>query len=183
MQICSTCGDFIKNDAEVFFKAIAQSNKPLPVCGNCNAGVPLTEVEEPDFTSAWLMGLFAGILAAFVWFGFVVLTQRQFVLIAIFVGWLVGKAVLRGSGYRRHFTLQLMSVGITVITMLLSEYLITRLLISQMLLNQTGQGLPLFMGVVDMVKIAFQGIAQGPASLIFWGLAMWQAFTIPGHRS
>ena len=109
MQICSTCGDFVK-DEEVFFKAVAQSNKPLPVCGDCDAGVPIADVEKPDFTSAWLMGLFAGVLAALLWFGAVVLTGRQYALVAIFVGWLVGKAVLRGADRRPHFILQLMSV-------------------------------------------------------------------------
>ena len=66
--------------------------------------------------------------------------------------------------------------------MVLSEYLITRFLASQTLLSQTGQGLPLFMGVVDTVRIAFWGMTQGPVSLIFWALAMWQAFVVPGHR-
>ena len=182
MQICSTCGDFIRQDADIFFKAVAESIQPLPVCGNCTSDVPIAAVEQPDLTSAWLMGLFAGILAAFLWFGVVVLTQTQFALISILIGWVVGKAVLRGAGHRPHFTLQLMSVGITVVTMVLSEYLITRFFLSQMLLAQTGQGLPFFMGVADTVQIAFHGISQSPISLIFWGLAMWQAFRVPGHR-
>ena len=126
MQICSTCGDFIRQDADIFFKAVAESIQPLPVCGNCTSDVPIAAVEQPDLTSAWLMGLFAGILAVFLWFGVVVLTQTQFALISILIGWVVGKAVLRGAGHRPHFTLQLMSVGITVVTMVLSEYLITR---------------------------------------------------------
>src|SRR3989338_2587138 len=57
---------------------------------------------------AIVLGFIFGIIGAFIWFGFVVVTKWQFGLVAVIVGLLVGYGVLIGSGKKRSKKLQIM---------------------------------------------------------------------------
>src|SRR5256885_12374195 len=84
------------------------------------------QTSEPKMLGALLYGLVAGVLAGAIWFAIVIVTQHEVGLVAVVVGWLVGQAVVLGSGRKRGLKLQLLSVAIALATMAGAEYFILR---------------------------------------------------------
>jgi hypothetical protein len=140
-----------------------------------------TVEEKPtNYAGAVMAGLIAAIVAAFVWYGFVVLTKIQFGLIAVGVGFLVAFAVVIGSGGGHGVGLQLIAIGMVLVSMIFSEFLIARYFINQ-LLAQAGGGevIPIFASLGTIFDIAFLSLKEDPISLLFWGIAVFEAWKIP----
>jgi hypothetical protein len=48
---------------------------------------------------------------------------------------------------------------------------------------QRGYGsIPLLLPVETMVLFVVEGLKGDPLTLLFWGIAVWQAFTLPAAR-
>ncbi|MGH2474299.1 MAG: hypothetical protein ACRDIL_03465, partial [Candidatus Limnocylindrales bacterium] len=136
-------------------------------------------------TSANLIGgLVAGIVAAAVasalWYGVVVVTNYQIGLIAIAVGFIVGQGVVLGATRRGHVALVAFSVVLTLLALAISEYLVAMHFLVPAL---AAEGL-----VIDvmqppdlMVEIIIESIKAEPMTLLFWGIALFQAFAIPAR--
>ena len=107
VQRCAGCGNAITS---TYFAV-----RDKPVCPQC---VEKFNVAPPGlalirFLKAALFGLGAGILGALIWFAVRRIAHAEIGLVAVVVGFLVGKAVRKGSGGRGGLAFQIMAVILT----------------------------------------------------------------------
>ncbi len=76
-----------------------------------------------------------------------------------------------------------MAVLITLVALLFSEYLIVRHFAVKHLTEQGYTGIPLFLSPSIMMGLVVEGIKASPTSLLFWAIALWQAFVTPTKRA
>lgn len=124
-------------------------------------------------------GLGAAIAAALIWFSIVYVTNYEIGWIAILIGVLVGFAVVNGSGRCHGRQLQLISVVLTLFSMALAEYLITRQFLIEAFLEEGITNVPLMLPLNIMAELVWVGITAHPPTLFFWAIAMYVAFRIP----
>jgi len=126
----------------------------------------------------FLGGLIAAVLATAIWYGVVVATQFQVGLVAIAVGWLVGQGVAFGAGRRGSIVLIPISVALTFVALAVSEYLIVAHFVGQELALE-GVEIELLQPPGFMVEVVAASLQSDPLTLVFWGIALIQAFLIP----
>lgn len=104
---CAACGQLI---VSTYFAVADQV-----VCPTCFAQInaPITGSRLGRFVKASLMGLGAGLVGAVIWLAVRRMAHLEAGLIAILVGFLVGKAVYKGSGGRGGLGYQVLAVVIT----------------------------------------------------------------------
>jgi hypothetical protein len=161
------------------------STGPIALCEGCFAKIDhIFEAEtlHAQVLPALAMGVAAGVVAALVWYGFVAVTQYQLGIIAVGIGWLVARAVMFGSGGKRGGALPWISVGITLVSMVVSEYLIVRHFAVQALAEEGVTGIPLILPPGFMVQVVYEGLASDPLTLLFWIIALWQAYSMLRRR-
>jgi hypothetical protein len=185
MSICSSCGVEIPAGQEVALRGKDKNAPPMTICPSCANAVENTlqaETENPNWLGALLFGVGAAIVSTLVWYGIVALTRYQLGIIAVGVGWLVGMGIRLGSGQKRGVPLQIISVAITLIAMTTSEYLVARHFAVQALATEGYTDIPLFLPIGVMLKLVVESIKEDPVTLLFWGIAAWEAFIIPARR-
>jgi hypothetical protein len=122
-------------------------------------------------------GLVGAVLASALWFGVVAITNWQIGLVAIVVGFVVGKAVVFGAGGRGSIPLVAVSAVFTLAALVVSEYLVIYHFISQ---EFGTEGLISVIQPVDfVVSVAVESVQADPVTLLFWGIALFQAVAIP----
>ena len=89
---------------------------------------------------------------------------------------------MRGAGHKRGPVLQAFSLGITLVAMVSSEYLIVRHFAVQALALKGITGIPLILPPEIVFAILREGILGNPLSLFFWALAGWAAYHRPARR-
>ncbi len=131
-----------------------------------------------NYLGAAAGGLLGGMIAALIWWGFVTVTNIQFGLVAVIIGWAAGKGVVIMSGHKRSQSLQLMAVGLTLVSYGLATYWVSRTFIHQYIAeNDLVWTLPLFPPpglFLDVVSTGFQIF-----DVIFLAIALWQAWKMP----
>jgi tetratricopeptide (TPR) repeat protein len=183
--MCAACGTEIPAGQEVVVRGKDKKDPPKTICANCATALEKTfkaETENPNVLGALGLGFGAAIISALVWYLFVILTHYQLGFIAVGVGFLIGLAVILGSGGKRGIILQLISAAITLLTMGVSEYLIVRHFAVQALAEEGYTNIPLILPVELALSVIVEGIKSNPLTLLFWGIAVWEAFAIPGKR-
>ncbi len=126
--------------------------------------------------AAAIGGALGGVLGAIVWWGFTVVTNIVFGLVAIVIGFLVGKGIAMFTGGKRSLGLQVMAVSITLVSYFYASFLVNRTFILQAF---AGQGVEvsffpdpeLFYNVIAARFRFFD--------LIFIAIALWQAWKMP----
>jgi len=131
-----------------------------------------------NFPMAAVGGLVGGCIGAAVWWGFTVVTNIQFGLVAVLIGWAVGKGVVTLSGNKRAKSLQLMSVGIAAVCYLLANYWVIR---TSILKYYASQGESISLALIPdpglLMEISTLGFEF--FDLIFIAIALWQAWKMP----
>jgi hypothetical protein len=122
-----------------------------------------------------LAGAAVGILA---WWGFTVVTKIAFGLVAIVIGYAVGRGVVQLTGGKRSLSLQALSVTVSVLAFFYASYLVNRtFLMRAMSVEGAGFDLPfapppqLF---AQVVRLDF-----GVMDAVFLALVVWQAWKMP----
>lgn len=185
MTTCAACGVEIPAGQEIVLRGKDKNAPPVTVCPNCAKAVERAfqaEAESPNLIGASLLGVGAAVISSLVWYGIVAITHYQLGSIAVGVGWLVGTAVRLGAGGKRGMLLQIISVLITLIAMAVSEYLIVRYFVVQVLAAEGYTDIPLLLPADMMLELMAESIKEKPMTLLFWGIATWEAFAIPAKR-
>ena len=94
-----------------------------PVCASCRAKEEAAHTQDLQwsrFITAVVYGLGAALAGGLLYWGFVKLTNIEFGLMAIAVGWLVGKAVMKGSNMRGGRRYQILALALTYFSITLS---------------------------------------------------------------
>jgi len=180
---CAKCSKQIDpQDEYTIIKTSKHGDVESALCPQCRAVVQ-DAIEQETRTPNILLALFAGSLGAavagLIWYYFVTLTGIQFGLVSVLMGWLVGKCVVWGSGNRRGKSLQLLSLSLTIVAIIFSEYLI----LNHYFIEEFGSGYG-NLTLSDFFRMygLYFTQASGFINLLFYGIALWQAYKIPRMR-
>jgi hypothetical protein len=133
-----------------------------------------------DVLGGFLAGLVAAIVATAVWYGVVVVSHYQLGIVAIAVGFLVGQGVVLGAHGRGSVILVATSVALTLLALVLSEYLIVAAFVGEQL--GPGETIEILQPPTFVAEIVVESVKADPLTLAFWAIALFQAFTIPARR-
>jgi hypothetical protein len=134
--------------------------------------------EGIDYTKATIGGILGGALGILVWWGITVITDWSIGIVAIAIGFAVGKGILILTGGRRSSKLQILSVGISVVSFLYASYLVTR---SFLLEAFAGRGELVALPVLPDPILCFRVLQAGfqPFDLVFLAIVIYEAWKIP----
>ena len=131
-----------------------------------------------NYSMAFVGGLIGAALGAVAWWGFTVMTNVAFGLIAVVIGYAAGKGVVLLSGGKRHLNLQIMSVLITAAGFFYASYLVNRTFVIKFYEEQGQEvALPLLPDPSLFIDVLASGF--GAMDLVFLGIAIFQAWSMP----
>jgi hypothetical protein len=133
-----------------------------------------------NVVGGFLGGLVAAVLATAVWYGVVVVTQYQIGLVAIAVGFIVGYGVVLGANRRGSVVLVPISVILTLLALVASEYLIVAHFVGQEFAAE-GLSIDVLQPPDFIIGVVTDSLQADPLTLAFWAIALFQAFAIPSR--
>lgn len=185
---CAGCGKDLKVEERHSFEG--ENGEDIYYCDECMTQINQAleeETKNPNLLFAVVASIIAGLVGGFAWYWITVLTGYQVGYLAIALGWLVGVATCFGAGHKKGKMLQGISVAITLVTLLLAEFMITLHYIgagpdynmsSTALLNHLlGQDYSL---VSLFITVIINSIS--PIGLVIWGIGLYTAYVMPKAR-
>jgi hypothetical protein len=124
-----------------------------------------------------VLGALAGILA---WWGFTVLTKISFGLVAVVIGFTVGKGILLLTGGKRSTGLQGLSVLVAVAAFGYASYLVNRTFLLKAIAGDpqyAGATIPWIAAPGYMLDVI--GVGFGIMDLVFLAIVAYQAWKVP----
>jgi hypothetical protein len=182
---CLKCGQIVYQGSVVFVRGAGKNRTPIEMCPACADGLRKAfelETQDPRLGTGILVGVGAALIASLVWYAVVVGTQYEVGFVAIGVGWLVAQAVMVGAGRKRGASLQLVSVGITLLAMTIGEYFILHHFLVLALAEKGMEDVPLLLPLSAAADLVGSGLLDDPLTLIFWAIAIYAAFRLPAKR-
>jgi hypothetical protein len=171
-------------DGGVGVAALASPFDPAMAAGGAMVAPAVTAPRQPAGASNILGGFVGGLIAAglatAVWYGVVAATQYQVGLVAIAVGFIVGYGVVLGANRRGSVLLVAISVILTVLALVISEYLIVAHFVGQELAAE-GVTIELLQPPDFVIGVVIDSVRADPLTLAFWAIALFQAFAIPAR--
>ncbi len=180
---CAVCSKKIDSlGAYTILKTSKSGKIETVLCPQCSEQFqdrPEQETLNPNYPIAFIAGIAGAAVAGIIWYYFVILTEIQFGLVAVLMGWLVGKSVVWGAGNKRGERLQYLSVSLTIIAIIFSEYLV----LNHYFIEEFGSeyGNLTFDDFITAYGYYFSD-ASGFFNFIFYAIALWQAYKTPGKR-
>lgn len=173
---CARCGQAIESEYFEVAGAI--------VCQACSAALA-SEIDEGSpggrFTRALVYGFGGAAAGAALYYGIVALTGYEIGLVAIAVGWLVGRAVQLGSRHRGGRVYQILAVGLTYVA-IVSTYI-------PYILDAFGGSPDVGLGPLEGAVILLTALAapflaglKNIIGLLIIGFALWQAWQMNARR-
>jgi hypothetical protein len=135
-----------------------------------------------NYPLALIGGVAGAALGTLVWWGFTVVTQIAFGLVAVAIGFAVGKGVTMLSGGKRHQNLQVMSVVISILGFGYASYLVNRTFIQRAFAEQ-GQELVLPFVPSPELFVNVVSAGFGIMDIVFLAIVVWEAWKIPAPVS
>ena len=183
MLTCARCSKTIPEGQEIRVIGRSKRSPATILCQNCAEIVEnkwQAETENPNLLGAVSLALGAGGIIAVVWYLAVTWINHELGLIAVVTGWLIAQAAMLGSGRKRGRAVQIISAVITLLVILLNEYLVLRyFLIVE--LKADPSSVPILLPV-DLLQFLWYGIKLQPLNLLFWAIGLYLAFVIPTSR-
>jgi hypothetical protein len=183
--VCAKCQKTIPGAEAHSFRG--KKGEDIYICSVCKEQIDSefrSETENPNLPGAAVLGLLAGGAATIVWYLVGVFTGYQVGYIALGAGYLVGLAVVWGSGKKRGPALQLMSVGITLLSVLVASYLTMIYYINKGVSEEAakgGQKVAHYIWVSPFEPELIKALIS-PMGLLIWGIALYIAFRVPQAR-
>ena len=134
--------------------------------------------QDINYMNAAVGGLGGAALGVVVWWGFTVLTNIAFGLVAVVIGFAVGKGIVLLTGGKRHFNLQILSASIAMIAYFYASYLVTRTFVNEALLAE-GQDMVLTMLPDPSLFVEVIGLGFGFMDVVFLAFVIIQAWKMP----
>lgn len=152
-----------------------------PLSGPSAEAEPKQPATTKDLLGGLGAGLVAAILATAIWYAVVTISQYQLGIVAIVVGFLVGQGVVLGASRRGSPFLIAISVVLTALALVVSEYLIVVHFVNEELAAQ-GAFVDVLQPAGLMAEVVVESVKADPLTLAFWAIALFQAFTIPARQ-
>ena len=172
-------------DGGVGVAALASPFDPAMTAGGAaaaaaQAAAPRQPADATNIIGGFVGGLVAAALATAVWYGVVANTQYQIGLVAIAVGFIVGYGVVLGANRRGSVVLVPISVILTLLALVVSEYLIVAHFVGQAMAEE-GLTIELLQPPDVVISVVMESLQADPLTLAFWAIALFQAFAIPSR--
>jgi hypothetical protein len=135
--------------------------------------------QDINYPLAALGAVLGGATGALAWWGFTVLTEIGFGLVAVVIGFLAGHGAVRFAGGKRSAGLQAIAIIAGVLSFLLASYLVNMTFINQAL-QQRGQGwrIPFPPHSLEMLYRVL-AVNFGVMKLVFLAIVVYEAWVIP----
>jgi hypothetical protein len=127
-----------------------------------------------NYSMAVVGGLAGGGVGIVAWWGFTVLTNISFGLVAVVIGFTVGKGIVMLTGGKRSVNLQFLSVVISTVSFVYANYLVTRSFILQ---AEPGLTLPWIPDPALMFIVTQAGFSF--MDIVFLAIVVYEAWKIP----
>lgn len=128
-------------------------------------------------------GLGAAAASGLVWFAVVAFTDRHLSAVSMLVGLTVAHAVIWGARGKKGPGLQALGISITLVALLVVEAFAVRILVARELIDLGIETELAVMLPLDVFwNMVAAGITNDPPTVLFWGLALWYAITVPGKN-
>ena len=178
-------GTMSSGDGGVGVAALASPFDPAMLAGAeaaapAEATAPRQPADATNIVGGFVGGLVAAALATAVWYGVVATTQYQIGLVAIAVGFIVGYGVVLGANRRGSVVLVPVSVILTLLALVISEYLIVAHFVGQAMAAE-GLTIELLQPPDVVISVVMESLQADPLTLAFWAIALFQAFAIPSR--
>jgi hypothetical protein len=183
---CAQCRKEVLGKEAYAYKG--KGGEEIFLCETCKTEaekVFAAETKNPNIVMAVMLGSMAGVVAGIVWYFFAILTGYQIGYIALGVGFIIGWAVIFGSGKKRGPVLQVISAAITLATLFISEYFMTMYYYRQYLLENKAQ-FPDYNGEIFFLSPFDPEVLSSmisPMGLLIWGIGIYFAYSIPKSRA
>ncbi|MCP3977916.1 MAG: hypothetical protein GY716_01115 [bacterium] len=134
--------------------------------------------EGINYPMALVGGLAGAALGVAVWWGFTVLTNIAFGLVAIVIGFATGKGVMILSGHKRHVNLQVLAIAISIAGFAYASYLVNRSFILEAL---AADGQAVALPLIPPPDLFYNVISAGfrAMDLVFLAIVIYEAWKIP----
>ena len=134
--------------------------------------------ENINYPMALLGALGGAAIGVLAWWGFTVLTEIAFGLVAIVIGIAVAKGAVILSGNKRSAGLQAMAIAISILAFVYATYLVNRTFIHRAAVERGWEGrLPLLPDPSTFIQVT--SLAFSPIDLIFLAIVVYEAWKIP----
>ena len=134
--------------------------------------------EDINYPMAFIGAVLGGLVGAVAWWGFTVVTNIAFGLVAVVIGFTVGKGVTILSGYKRAVGLQVLAVVVAGLSYVYASYLVNRTFVLRAMAEQGEEiVLPLLPAPGLLVEVV--GLSFGVMDVVFLAIVLWQAWKIP----
>jgi hypothetical protein len=145
------------------------------------AAAPALAIGPGGFVGGSLFGIVAAVLATVIWYLVIAVSGYQIGFVAVAVGWLIGTAIVLGARGRMSWGLIGLSVVLTLIALVVSEYLIVYHFFTEFGRSELGltETIPLIQALDVMLEFVLASVEADPLTLLFWGLALVAAAVIP----
>ena len=132
-----------------------------------------------NYLNAGVGAVLGGVAGTVLWWGFTVVTHIAFGLIAVAIGFLVGLGTVRFAGGKRSGGLQVLSIGVSLVSFACATYLVNMTFLNKALAEQgeafrvgfPPQSLELFGRVL--------AADFGMMDVVFLAIVVYQAWKIP----
>jgi len=133
---------------------------------------------DVNYPMALAGGVAGGAIGALVWWGFTVVTSIAFGLVAVVIGFAVGKGVTMFAEGKRSRGLQLLSSGVALVSFLYATYLVNRTFIQRAFAAEGESiALPWLPDGALFVQVVSAGFEAFDA--VFLAIVVWQAWKMP----
>ena len=182
---CTQCQKALPGAEAHSFKG--KKGEDIYICPACKEKIDMQfreETQNPNILGAVILGAVAGVAGAVVWFLVEIFTGYQIGYLAMGVGWLIGQAVVLGSGKKRGQALQLISTGISLVSIWTASYFSTLVYVNRYLAEEAqkqGQQLDGFYLLSPFDPEMLKAMIS-PMGLLIWGIGLYIAFRIPQPR-
>ena len=134
--------------------------------------------ENINYPMAVVGAVLGGAVGVVCWWGFTVVTQIVFGVVAVVIGWTVGKGTTILAGHKRSQGLQILSALVSGISYFYASYLVNRTLVWRAVAEQGEEVvLPLVPSLQLFVDVV--GLDFGIMDLVFLAIVLYEAWKIP----
>ena len=183
--ICADCQKTVAGVDVHSFRG--KKGEDIYICCTCKEKIDgqfRAETENPNIPGAIVLGVIAGVVGSIVWYGVEIFTGYQIGYLAMGVGWLIGQAVVFGSGKKRGQALQLISTSIAFVSIWAASYFSTMYYTNQYWAEESKKSGEPFDGFYLLSPFDPEVLKAmiSPIGLLIWGIGLYLAFHIPQRR-
>ncbi len=176
---CDICGAFTEDPAHWFYRLKLTGHSA--VCPSCRSKAEHeieVQTSDPNLTGAVLLGALVALAGSVLWHAFTREGESHGVAyLAAAIGWLVGMAVVWGSGKKRGRPLQIVAAALAAASIIIGQYLT----LNHAVQSAAMEGSSGWLSLMQFFTISGRLLAHGRQilALLLTALAAGVAFVTP----